>query len=446
MNKVPLIAGLSLLITCPLTNAATETGLQNKLSLETLRDADLGTAKGGTLDAAAVDIKPWIYWQSNDWRVYGMAEVFGATDTVEYESSAARPRSDGFVGLREAWVDYTGLTEYPGEYVRTGLQRVRATDGLWWDTDIEATRWVFNTTLVEAEIAAAQRFNLYRSDENDVLYEDKNRRHLFGKYRYQWLPGHWIGTRFHHLSDSKTPQANAPQDENPRQVFSNLEWIGVGIDSDYFRPSQQHRFNYSLNAVWMDGKRKSYNGSTLPEDVSGTFAEALARYRVGAWQLGGATAMSSGGIKADEDNRYMQTGLESNRSSFAGTRARFFRFGETYRASLGNLNVYTLFASFAPGKEMDLSFVAHSFERRNELADVQSGIAAPLIDGESALGQEFDVVYSHYLNNGVLSPEWTVEDSAYFRVRGGIFKAGDAYDNNTDNTVIHATGEFVWLF
>ena len=445
-NEAPLPENQALLSAIPLAASVVDTGLQSKISVESLDDADLGTATGGTLNAVSLDIKPWIHWQRNQWRAYGMAELFGSTETVEYESSAARPESNGFVGLREAWVDYTGLTQYPGAYLRTGLQKVRSPEGLWWDTDIEAAHWVFNTTLIESGITIAQRFNLYRSDENDVAYKDKDRRHLFGELRYQWLPGHWIGSRFHHLRDGKTPDAEASLDENINEVFSNLQWFGLDFDSNYYRSTRQNHFNYALSAVWMNGTRKSYPGSALPENISGEFLEALLRYELGEWQLGTAIAISSGGLGTNEDNRFMQTGLESNRSAFTGTRARLFRFGETYRATLGNLNVYTLFSSFTPSKDSDLSLVFHSFERRNNRVPVQSAISASLINGESNLGQEIDLVFSRYLNNGVLPSQWAVEDSAYFRIRGGIFTPERAYANNVDNTVLHVTGEVIWLF
>lgn len=446
MNKAPLIAGLSLLMTCAMAQATTDTGMQSKLSLESLDDTDLGTAKGGDLNAATIDVKPWVYWQQNDWRAYGMAEGFAASDTVEYESSASDPGSDGFVGVREAWVDYTGFTQYPGEYFRTGLQRVRSNDGLWWDTDIEATRWIFDTTLIDAEIGAAQRFALYRSDESDVPNQDEDRRHLFGKYRYQWHSGHWVAARFHQLSDGKSTQGLSANPAVREDIYSNLRWLGVELDSDYYRPNNDNALNYQLGAVMMDGQRKDVGRSRLQENVGGTLTEALVRYRLGHWQFGAATAMSSGEITDNEDNRYLQTGLESNRSAFTGTRARIFRFGETYRASLGNLNVYSLFASYVPTPATDVSVVLHRFERRNALAPTDSAIVAKQVDRESDLGQELDIVFSRYLNSGVLSPEWAVEDSAYFRLRGGLFAPGSAYGEGVDSSVLHLTGEFVWLF
>lgn len=443
MNKFVLFTVLLLSFTGSMCCAAADTGLQSKMSLETLNNADLGGARGGDINAAALDIKPWIYWQKNLWRAYGMVEFFGASDRVEYESSGSNPSTNGFMGIREAWVDYTGFTPYPGEYLRSGLQRVRSDDGLWWDTDIEASRWVFNTTLIDAEVGIAQRLALYRSDKNDVPYQDDHRLHIFGKYRYQWRAGHWIAARFHRFDDNKpTPLFSI----NPTQIkdtYSNVQWLGIELDSDYYHSDINRTLNYQLSAVKMDGQYLKMGQQRLEKNIGGTMLDALLRYRINQWQVGAATSLSSGEITATSDNIFLQTGLESNRSAFTGTRARILRFGEAYRPSLGNINVYSLFVSLTPVPTSDISVIFHKFTRRNALAPTVSAVLADQVDGESDLGQELDLVFSWYLNSGVLSPEWALDDRAYVRLRGGVFESGPVYDKGSRLT--HLTGEFVWL-
>ena len=68
-----------------------------------------------------------------------------------------------FLQLREAWVRYAGLTDYPNEYVTIGLQRLRESTGLWWDVDIESLSWFGDTTQLDWLIAIGQEFETFRT-------------------------------------------------------------------------------------------------------------------------------------------------------------------------------------------------------------------------------------------------------------------------------------------
>jgi alginate production protein len=126
------------------------------------------------------------------------------------------------------------------------------------------------------------------------------------------------------------------------------------------------------------------------------------------------------------------------------------RFGEAFRGELSNLQVATAFTSWQMGEDYDASVVYHRFWRVDDNQDVgQSGIIAPLEDGEKDIGQEMDLVVTRYFKQGLLPAsmaEHLDERSALVRFRGGVFKPGDAYASGTDSLMHRAFVDFIWRF
>ncbi|HBX55654.1 MAG TPA: transcriptional regulator, partial [Pseudomonas sp.] len=158
--------------------------------------------------------RPWVYGERGDWSAFALGQAVTATDIVETDTlqasdtdsqssqrNDARVADKSYLALREFWVDYSGFTAYPGEHLRFGRQRMRSDEGTWWDTNIEALRWSFDTTLLRANVGVAERFSEYRTDLDELAPEDQDRRHLFGDIATQWQPGHWVGLKAHHSRD-----------------------------------------------------------------------------------------------------------------------------------------------------------------------------------------------------------------------------------------------------
>ncbi len=176
------------------------------------------------------------------------------------------------------------------------------------------------------------------------------------------------------------------------------------------------------------------------------------------WQVGAAYARGSGG--GDQGgNNFEQTGLESNRSNFTGTRSRVHRFGEAFRGELGNLQAATVFASWQLRDDYDASFLYHRFWRVDGRQNIGSsginavvndnGINRPLVEGEKDLGQEMDVVVTKYFKQGLLPASLSQaidEPSALVRLRAGVFKPGDAYGKEADSYMHRAFVDVIWRF
>lgn len=452
-------------------------GLEVKITGQSEDDRDLGTRSGGDVSGVGIDVRPWVFGQYGDWSAFAQAQAVAATDaissdTIDEADSSSDPREadKSYLALREFWINYaSNLTPYPGEFTRIGRQRLRTDDGFWRDTNIEALRWSLDTTLLRAEIGAAERFSDYRTDYDDLAPDDEDRTHLFADLAYQWQPGHWAGVNLHHSDDSgNLPDAGTPVDRLDKRQAGKLTWLGLHADGDFFNRRSSMPLNYWAQVVYQTGDRDSYAvtdvagtriaGAHGSEDVSAWAVDLGLRWTIDPnWSLGAGYARGSGGGDGDYgDGKFTQTGLQSNRSNFTGTRARIHRYGEAFRGELSNLQAATLFGSWRLNEDYDASLIYHKFWRVDDNQAVESGINATLdvggtaqrlVPGEKDIGQELDLVVTRYFNQGFVPAGWGWDEtSTLVRLRGGVFKPGDAYGSQTDSYMHRAFVDVVWRF
>ena len=459
-------------------------GLDVKITGQSEVDRDLGTRSGGDVNGLGLDLRPWVYGERGNWSAYAMGQAVTATDTIETDTlrqnddgtstdtaADGREQDKSYLAMREFWVGYSGLTAYPGEQLRFGRQRLRSDDGMWRDTNIEALNWTFDTTLLKADLGVAQRFSEYRTDLTELAPEDKDRTHLYGNVATQWTPGHWVGVRAHHTHDGgslKNPGETVDALDKTRT--GDLTWLGLEANSDAYNWRNDHTVNYWGSVTWLTGDRDTLSSQVVGDetvatgkqsgDVNAWATDLGIRLRLDPqWQVGAAYARGSGGGGDDGSSNYEQTGLESNRSNYTGTRSRVHRFGEAFRGELGNLQAATLFASWQLRDDYDASFIYHKFWRVDGNQNIGSsginavvndnGVNRPLVDGEKDLGQEMDVVVTKYFKQGLLPASMSQaidEPSALVRLRAGVFKPGDAYGKEADSYMHRAFVDVIWRF
>lgn len=439
-------------------------GINFKLTAQSIEDLDLGTRDGGDFNGVGASARPWLYGSRGDWSGYAMGEAFVATDVLEssqvnndtLEATDSREREKNFLALHELWVDYSGITSYPGESLRFGRQRVRADDGLWWDTNIEALRWNFDTTLLSAHLAVAERFSDYRTDLDDLAPQDEDRQHFMGDISTQWRPGHWAGLKLHHSRDNGS-LANPGErvDDLSKRYTGDITWFGAELNGDFFNPRSTAPINYWAAATLMRGdaellQTSSASGERLAvgsrdQDLDGWAIDLGLRWNIDEnWRVGGTLSRASGGGDGDDSEQFMQTDLQSNRARFTGTRSTVHRFGEAYRGELNNLQAASLFGSWIMDRKYDASLVYHRFWRVDEDLDSASGLNVPLEPGDKDLGQEVDLVLTRYFDRSELG---AVEaDSALVRLRGGVFFPGDAFASGTDSSMHRVMLDVIWRY
>ncbi|MET1076842.1 MAG: alginate export family protein [Pseudomonas sp.] len=482
--RIGLGLGLSLLATSTawaVQMADKNFGVDIKITAQSEDDRDLGTRSGGDVQGLGLDVRPWAYGQWGHWSAYAMGQAVTATDIIQTDTlesddlqGASQSSDDGrepeknYLALREFWVDYAGLTDYPGEHLRLGRQRLRNPDGQWRDTNIEALNWTFDTTLLRAHLGLAERFSDYRTDLDELSANDEDRTHLFGDVATQWTPGHWAGLRAHHRRDDG--QLSSPDGEvdiDDKRSIGDLTWLGITADSDAYDFRNPNALNYWASLTWLTGDRKTLlnpldpiDGRTVQSsDVSAWATDLGLRWRLDPqWQVGAAYARGSGGGN-NRDQQFEQTGLESNRSNFTGTRSSSHRLGEAFRGELSNLQAVSLFGSWQLAEDYDASLIYHRFWRLDDDQQIgRSGINAqlddggfsrPLLQGEKDLGQEVDLVMTKYFKQGLLPAALSQsldEPSALVRFRGGLFVPGDAYGEDVDSLMHRAFVDVIWRY
>lgn len=483
-----MTAGLGLSVsllsaTSVLAEALTESknfGLEVKATGQSEDDRDLGTRSGGSVNGVGLDLRPWAYGERENWSAYAMGQVVTSTNIIETDtlqqsnknnSSDERKPDKNYLAMREFWIGYKGLTPYPGEQLRLGRQRLRNDDGMWRDANIEALNWTFDTTLLRANVGAAERFSEYRTDLSELSPKDKDRLHVYGDISAQWMPGQWAGVRAHHTHDDGKLKSGLDQvDSLDKTENGDLTWLGIEANSDAYNYRNTNTVNYWASLTGLNGKRDSIHpssqngvsvaGDKTDENVNGWATDLGLRLRLDPnWQVGAAYARASG--------NYEQTGLESNRSNYTGTRSRIHRFGEAFRGSMNNVQTGTLFGSWMLREDYDASLIYHKFWRvdgskpvgssginaventYNADDGVESSTSLPLMDGKKDLGQEMDLVVTKYFKQGLLPAALSQsidEPSALVRFRGGVFKPGDAYGKAVDSYMHRAFIDVIWRF
>ncbi|MCO7513646.1 alginate export family protein [Pseudomonas guariconensis] len=485
--KAGIGLSFALLWSCPTLadmTAEKNFGMDVKITGQSEDDRDLGTRSGGDVNGLGLDLRPWVYGERGNWSAFAMGQAVAATDIIETDTlrqsddgSAIQADDDSrepdksYLALREFWIGYSGFTPYPGEQLRLGRQRLRSDDGMWRDTNIEALNWTFDTTLLKADLGIAQRFSEYRTDLTELAPQDKDRTHVYGNIATQWTPGHWVGLRAHHTHDGGSLKAPGETvDALDKTRTGDLTWLGLEANSDAYNWRNDHTLNYWGSVTWLTGDRDTLSSEPVggeqvatgkqSGDVNAWATDLGVRLRLNPnWQVGAAYARGSGGGGRDGSSNYEQTGLESNRSNFTGTRSRVHRFGEAFRGELGNLQAATLFASWQLREDYDASFIYHKFWRVDGEQNIGSsginavvednGVSRPLVNGEKDLGQEMDVVVTKYFKQGLLPAALSQsidEPSALVRLRAGVFKPGDAYGSEADSYMHRAFVDVIWRF
>jgi alginate production protein len=393
---------------------------------------DLGTTPDGEVGEAGINARPRLYTRlSENWNSLISLQLFHATDLIELPADEGGGEAESFVGLRQLWLEWGGLTPYPGEALRVGRERLRLDDGLVLDTDIVSARWAWDTTLFKGGFGVAEELDTFRSDESELSAAEQNLRRNFitarWQYRYNaFLSGHAIQT------DGRDNTVTAPQ----------LIWTGVSVDNGYFDYRTQLPWQYYAAAYNVNG-HETLNGREV--DVAGWAVDGGLRWRSRGGVSVGAQFSSTDG----ETHGYRQTGLQSNRAYFTGARSRMHRFNEALRPEFRNMAVVTLYAGIFPGSSpWEFGVAGHSMYLRDpDGTFAASGYSSPTDGTDRDLGRAVDLIVSWYWekNDSILSDDDGLD--SYFRVLLSGFYPGEAFNaGGTDRQVNRGIIDWVVKF
>ncbi|NKF22424.1 alginate export family protein [Solimonas marina] len=446
----PLAIAAAFSLSAPLAAHAMDFEWRLKATAAGVADSgrDLGLNDASDTREAYVDVTPWMHVQfSPDWagfvRVRGYAPTGRLLQPGDDDNNESATKK-AFVGLKEAWIEYGGLTSYPGETLRIGRQRIRNDDTQFFDEDIDAARWIFDTTLLQADLGVAHQFDTYRTDNIDLPQEQDHRTYAFGSLAYDWRAHQRVGMRVVYAGDDNhLPDAGEPVDTSKRLTKSKQAWINVYFDDHPYDWRDQQAVSYWLQGTYLTGSRDSVSY----DPVTGLVTTSNDGANVDAWegegglraklnqnvQAGVAVAHSGGGGKA----QYEQTGTQSNYSRFTGTRSQIYRFNDAFRPELGNLQAATAFVS-ASGGQWDGSVVYNKLRRPDDRAPVVSdALSVTPSVRDHDLGQGVDVVVTRYfdLSGAGGATAYTPDDTgdSSVRLRASWFDPGKAYGSDAKN-------------
>jgi alginate production protein len=438
---------------------------------------DLGTTGAQATQAGYIDLQPQLYTHfSEDFAHFVRVQGFLPSEQVvtsEGQNQNEPVVTSGFAALREFWIEYGGITSYPGEVVRLGMQRVREPDGLWWDKDIESARWIFDTTLFQFQLGGAKAFNAYRTDNVELPQSERDKAYAFIGWSTQWVPGNYIGMRGAYATDQRElpasgaalePQLDASGQQQTDPVTGDplwtqpsrrdLGWLGLFLDNHFYEWDHGPGLIYRLEGIAMGGtSERSVSDASghvtgmQQEDVLAFGGEGQLRARFPdpfPVQIGGGYAYGEGGHDKNGDHDFRQTGLQSNRSRFTGTRTIINRFNEAYQANLTNLRVASAFISL-PLQDWDFSVVGEQFQRDDTTRRVSTDGVLVQPDPASTshdLGTGWDFVLTRLFNSSVRGYSLASDDRrSNIRLRASQFHPGEAYGSTlSDQTRVTLEG------
>lgn len=414
-------------------------------------ERDLGLGDDEETTEGFADVQGTAYWNSGkNWAALVRAQGFLPTGELVVTDEDQPRQSKSYARLREGWIEYNGFTSYPGEVLRVGLQRLRDPDGQWFDQNIESVRWIFDTTLLQGHIGAAESFLTWRSDDSDPRANLRDRTYLFGAVGTQWSAGHFIGMRAIHARDHAEPEEEfASGERDPKFTKRKLGWLDVYLHNGYYETRRTPGVSYWADVSTVIGKREDFTPptETTPAveeeyDVRGWATDLGLRWRLPTQfplQVGGHYAFGSGSDQGDTKHRYEQTGLHSNRSRFTGTRSQLYRYNMALQADLTNLHVGTLYLSI-PQERWDASLVYSKFAR-HRAGDpvVLDGVSVQPEPGRKVLGEGLDLAVAYYFSSplgrgraSVTAPQEDDDLRSNIRLRASAFDPNVAFPDNAD--------------
>ncbi|NGY04637.1 alginate export family protein [Solimonas terrae] len=458
-NTLSLAIAAAFGLSTPLAAHAVEADWRLKATLAGVADGgrDLGLQDAKDTREGYIDTTPWLHLQfSPDWaaflRIRGYAPTGSLLQSGQDDNNQSASKQ-AFVGLDEAWFEYGGLTSYPGEALRIGRQRLRNDDAEFFDEDIDAVRWIFDTTLLDADLGVARQSDTYRTDDVELPANQDHRTYSFGSLAWDWAARQQIGFRVVHADDDNHLQAVGDTVETGRRLSKGQQtWINAHVDNHPYDWQQLQSVSYWLSASYLTGSRDRLEVTPTVDPVSGETSELASaqvhddlkawagdaglRVRLGGpVQAGVAYAYSEG--DGNGEQQYEQTGLQSNYSRFTGTRTQIYRYNDALRPELGNLQAATAFLSADAGA-WDASLIYNKLRRPDADAPIVSDSlrVSPTVASHD-LGQGVDLVLTRYfdITGAGTATAYTPDDSgdSSIRLRGSWFKPGDAYGNDAKN-------------
>ncbi|PKH07922.1 hypothetical protein [Moritella sp. Urea-trap-13] len=426
---------------------------QYKVGAEVKRDPEIVNSDQEKEDGGYVELGVRVYGNiDEDWHYYSDVRAFAANSQIRTFDNNDTGRTtqtsdtDNYLHLRQLWFSFSGLSQYPNEALSIGLQKVKSSSALWWDTQIESVVWNVYSTKSHVQVGVGQRFDTYRSN-NELSELDKNRTRLFIDSGYDWKAYHTVFARFMFTHQDNSNLTSNVETGAPDGANGDWLWFGLGLGSNWIDRRSRSPWAYNVEFISLTGESDfvGNQGQTFNDQAIKAWAiDAGIRYdfKQFPFSIGMAYSQGSGGFDSGESNMFVQTGLHTNRSKFVGNDQSFYRYGEALRPDLTNLIYTNIFAaySFTNGVQVATSFahlqrddVMYSIYRNSEPLEMNKT--------SNDVGYGGDVAIKHNLKD----KQFFIPIN-YWQLRLSRFQPGDAFNSDADKTVYRVALEMVGVF
>jgi alginate production protein len=248
----------------------------------------------------------------------------------------------------------------------------------WWDEDLDAVRLISSGATWRVETGFGRELARKASFDPGIEIGNRGVRRWFGQASWNWQRRHTLEAFWLRANDrSGTPVAGSlvrPDDVDP--VDARLGWLGLRASGNE-RTDGGHRFAYWVDVARVAGRQKltafgdetdagQVAGATVGQRVRGNALDAGAQWTwdmmfrptvSAAWARGSGSA-----VGAAVDRNFRQTGLQENKTRFAGVK-RLQRYGELLDPELSNLQVGTLGAGLRIFDNTSVELVWHRYRQ-----------------------------------------------------------------------------------
>lgn len=316
--------------------------------------------------------------------------------------------SDFFAERGEMWLYSENIA---GSHVNLDLGRLHFEDERrwWWDEELDAVRFAYETETFEVALAAARELGRTRSDRDFVEPEHDRVFRLLGELSWDWSPHHGLEL-FALYQDDHSPT------ERPDQVVpwereddsdARLTWLGARL-LGVLDLRARGIFGYWLDTALVRGKERLLEFDDLSSSRS--IVSDRTRRRVRGWAIDAGLhwilplrfeprffaeyAVGSGDSTPERgtDRSFRQTGLQANEAGFGGVE-RFAQYGVLLDPELSNLQVFTLGAGISLLRSSSLDLVYHYYRLVDPALQLRNArIEATFTGRDRDLGHELDLV------------------------------------------------------
>lgn len=384
--------------------------------------------------------------------IYGL--IYGRALNIEGESGFDDDTGEetaldtAFVELRQAWLRFENLAGQGPLSLIAGRQRFREPRALWWNSDFDAVRLAWETTMLEAFVAAGEELTSWRTSvDDDFEEEDKDRFRALGAVSWQYRYNHFLEARsVYEYDHSGLETIGSLVDADDRDDEDlHAAWVGARSAGTWTPDAEEIRFlSYRLDVIGLAGEVDNLATTGVTSEVRQVTGHDTDDLR--AWALDAGIVLApaiTGDIvfianyaygsgdddpNDDTDNAFRQTDLEGNRSRIGLERQQVRNYGEVLRPELSNIHIASAGIAVPWTKNIESSLTYFYYRLDEDTTRLRSsGISANLNGNDKSLGQAVDL--ATYIN---LFDQFDVEvpffERADFRFVIGSFFPGDAWD------------------